>query len=119
MDPDIGPSPLHGQGCVPYLGRPDDIDLVNQLSNDRARLFVPGRHRTSSVEAVRAWRGPTVGAHSLQRNKEVRKVPSEPVIVGHPADRRRFTLEPFVDGPRPRETETRPTFGERARDRDR
>ena len=119
MHPDVRAAPLRGQGCLPYLDQPLDVDLVSQLIDGRARLVVPGRDGPTSVEAVRAWHGPTVGAGSLRTSKQVPEVLSEAVTVGHADDRGGFTLEPFVDRPRSGEAAPGPALGNRARYLDR
>ena len=88
------------------------------MVDGRARLFVPGRDGPTSVEAVRAWSRPALGANAFQSSNEVPEVIGEAVMVGHAGERGRFTLEPPIDRPRPREAAPGPALGDGPRDRD-
>ena len=59
IHPDVRAAPLRGQGCLPYLDQPLDVDLVSQLIDGRARLVVAGRDGPTSVEDFRS-EGPVV-----------------------------------------------------------
>jgi len=73
MDPDVqGPSHSSGYGCLPYLRAPPATSISPaKWSMVAPRLFVPGRDGPTSVEAVRAWSRPALGANAFQSSNEV------------------------------------------------